>query len=193
VFITFFGQARAQVSGALGTCIMLPLVVLAVLSIVGGFVELPDTLGRYTLFSEFLSSALPAASGAPDVSGSELVLQVIAAVASLAGIYLAYLLYVRVPGYVDALARTEAGAAVQRFWYSGWGFDWLYDKSIVQPYLWIARADKDDFVDLIYDGIAAIVRALYRMMVRTQTGQLRWYATGIALGAVVTLAIVVLL
>jgi NADH-quinone oxidoreductase subunit L len=63
----------------------------------------------------------------------------------------------------------------------------------VQPYLWIARADKDDFVDLIYDGIAAIVRGLYRMMVRTQTGQLRWYATGIALGAVVTLAIVVLL
>ena len=193
VFITFFGQARAHVSRALRICITLPLVVLAVLSIAGGFVELPDTLGHYTPFSDFLSSALPAPPGAHGASGSELMLQVIAAVASLLGIYAAYLFYVRVPEYADALARTEAGAVLHRFWFTGWGFDRLYDKSIVQPYLWIARANKDDFMDLIYDGIAAIIRGLYRVAVRTQTGQLRWYATGIALGAVVTLAIVVFL
>jgi NADH-quinone oxidoreductase subunit L len=73
----------------------------------------------------------------------------------------------------------------------GWGFDRLYDHLIVQPYVWIARADKDDFIDLIYDAIAALVRGLYRVASRTQTGQLRWYATGIALGAVIMLAIVV--
>jgi NADH-quinone oxidoreductase subunit L len=148
-------------------------------------------LGAQPIFSEFLSSVLPPAVAARGSFDAELILQAIAGLASLFGIYLAYLFYVRMPGYSDALARTAPGAALYRFWFMGWGFDRLYDHLIVQPYVWIARADKDDFIDLIYDAIAALVRGLYRVASRTQTGQLRWYATGIALGAVIMLAIVV--
>jgi NADH-quinone oxidoreductase subunit L len=193
VFVTFFGQARAQASGSLGPLIKIPLVVLAVLSIAGGFVELPETLGQQRMFSDFLSRVLPSAAAAHGGFQAELILQVIAGLTSLFGIYLAYLFYVRAPGYSEAVVRTAAGAALYRFWFTGWGLDWLYDKLMVHPYVRIARVNKDDAVDLIYDGIAAAVRGSYGMAIRTQTGQLRWYATGIALGAVITLAFAVFL
>jgi NADH-quinone oxidoreductase subunit L len=169
------------------------LIVLAILSIVGGFIELPDTLGNHPIFTNFLSSALPPAIAAHGDIHTELVLQIITAVVSLAGIYLAYLFYLRLPRYSESIARTAVGAALHRFWFSGWGFDWLYDKSVVQPYLWIARANKNDFVDLIYDGVVWLNQGLYRMISQTQTGHVRWYATGIVIGAVVTIAIAVCL
>jgi NADH-quinone oxidoreductase subunit L len=193
VFITFFGRARAQASRAPGLCINIPLLVLAALSIIGGFVQLPESLGDYPLFSRFVSTVLPEPTMARGGFDVELILQITAGLVSLFGIYLAYLFYARVPGYSDALARTHAGATLYRFWLGGWGFDRLYDKLIVEPYVRMARADRDDVIDLIYDGIAALTRGLHRMTSRTQTGQLRWYASGIAVGAVLTLALVLFL
>ncbi len=57
----------------------------------------------------------------------------------------------------------------------------------------LVREDKDDAVDFIYTGIADIARAAYRGLSRTETGQMRWYAMGIAAGAVITIAVAVLL
>jgi NADH-quinone oxidoreductase subunit L len=46
--------------------------------------------------------------------------------------------------------------------------------------------------DLIYNAVAAASRGLNRLLSRTETGRLRWYAGGIAVGAVIILAIAVL-
>ena len=59
VFITFFGEAKTQVGHPAGKSITIPLVILAVLSLVGGFIELPHTLGHVELFSDFLRPVLP--------------------------------------------------------------------------------------------------------------------------------------
>jgi NADH-quinone oxidoreductase subunit L len=179
VFLTFFGSPRAALTWSPGYREQIPLVVLAFLSVAGGFVPLP----------RFLQSVLPATETAVGMAGSEAGLQLIAALVSLAGIGLAYLFYLRSPQYVAAFVQRPFGAALQRFWFSGWGFDWLYDRLFVRPYVWLARADKDDVIDLIYQGIAWVSQALNRALSRTETGQLRWYALGIGAGAILIIAI----
>ena len=80
---------------------------------------------------------------------------------------------------------------LRRFWFGGWGFDWLYERLFVQPFVWLARANKDDFIDSIYDGVAKVNEVLYGVLARTETGKVRWYMTGIAFGAIVAIAIAV--
>jgi NADH-quinone oxidoreductase subunit L len=193
VFLTFFGPAKAQVRRKPGLRMQLPLVILAALSVVGGFVELPGPLGDLPLFSDFLRSALPAATAVRGGVSTEVVLQCSAAAVSLIGIYLAYLLYLRSPRYAESLVRTAWGTALHRLWFAGWGFDRLYDTCLVRPYVWLAHADKDDVVDLIYRGIAALTQGFNRLLIGIGTGKVRWYATGIAIGAVIIIAITVIL
>jgi NADH-quinone oxidoreductase subunit L len=82
---------------------------------------------------------------------------------------------------------------LHRFWFVGWGFDWLYDKAFVRPYVWLAQANKDDVVDLVFDGIGRLAQVFHRALSLTQTGKMRWYATGIGIGAVIAIALAVFL
>ena len=189
VFLTFFGEAKREVIYATGIRLRLPLIVLAVLSLVGGFVELPHTLGGRSLFSEFMGNALPALDHVRGDQRTELALQIIAAVVSISGIYLAYLFCLRRRAMAEGFARSTLGAALDRFWLRGWGFDWLYKKLFVNPYVWLSRANKDDFIDSIYDRVAKLNEVLYRALSRTETGKVRWYMAGIAFGAIVAIAI----
>ena len=191
VFITFFGEAKIEISSQPRARMAIPLIVLAILSIVGGFVELPETLGNLPLFSNFMQNVFPGESVKHAGAASELMLQIIASAASLAGVFIAYALFIGRPQYAESLSRTPAGSVVERFWFSGWGFDWLYDILFVRPFIWLIQINRDDFIDLIYTGIAAISRILHTVLSATQTGNIRWYAMGIAAGAVVFLGIVV--
>jgi len=190
VFLTFFGDAKSHVSRRPGLPMQIPLVILAFLSVVAGFVELPDTLGGLKPFSTFLHTALPPTNVIHDVSG-ELLFQVIVSLLSLVGLYLAYSFFLRTPRYSERLAHTPAGSALHRLWFSGWGFDALYDTLFVRPFLWVARINKDDFIDLLYGGIAWFSTLFHGALSRTQTGKVRWYAMGIAIGAVIMIGIVV--
>jgi NADH-quinone oxidoreductase subunit L len=195
VFITFYGEPRGehhgQVAHTPGLAIRIPLVVLAVLAIIGGFVELPRTLGNLPLFSNFMRGALPETALAAGREALEPLFQLIAAIVSLGGIGLAYLFFLRRPVTEQDAARATEG--VRGFWFSGWGFDWLYDKVFIRPYVWFAHANKNDFFDLIYRGLARFSAWMGRGLSTTETGRLRWYATGVALGAVLIIAIAVIL
>jgi NADH-quinone oxidoreductase subunit L len=190
VFLTFFGKARIEVSRRPGPAMSIALVVLAVLSISGGWINLPDTLGDLPLFSNLLKPVFngPAANHA----GGEGMLQLIASVASLAGIYIAYLIYLRRPGYAEKISSAPSFRSIGRFWLAGWDFDALYNALFISPFLRIAKFNRNDFIDSCYDGIAALNRSLNALLSRTQTGKIRWYAMGIALGAAVFLGIIVL-
>ena len=63
----------------------------------------------------------------------------------------------------------------------------------VRPFLWITRVNKTDFVDLLFDGAAWYSRLLHRGLSVSQSGNVRWYASVIAFGAVLIIALVVLL
>jgi NADH-quinone oxidoreductase subunit L len=85
------------------------------------------------------------------------------------------------------------GRALHEWWYADWGFDWLYDRFFVQPFLWATQINKGDFVDAFYTGIARLTELVYRGLSLTETGRVRWYAAAIAAGSVIFIALVLFL
>ncbi|MBI4526484.1 MAG: NADH-quinone oxidoreductase subunit L [Deltaproteobacteria bacterium] len=183
VFIVFFGELKQEVSTRPGARIHLPLVVLAILTVIGGFLGLP----------EFLRSALPPLPEATGSAVHERTLEIIAGLTSIIGMVIAYLLFLRYRPLTDRLTATAVGWALHRYWFMGWGFDWLYDTLLVRPYVWIARVNKGDIFELFYGILTGVSRACYFALSGTETGHVRWYATAIAMGAVIVVAMMVFL
>ncbi|HYX09240.1 MAG TPA: NADH-quinone oxidoreductase subunit L [Bacteroidales bacterium] len=190
VFITFFGESNNTPEGKYSLAMAIPLVTLAVLSVMGGFVEIPDTLGNWPAFSNLLHSMLPAPVNTAGGTGTEAILQAIAALIALAGVWIAYHFYIRKPELANSLKTSWNG--LHRYWYSGWGFDTLYQTLFIRPAVYLANIDKKDFIDQIYNGIAAFSKFLNRMLSITQTGRLRWYLAGIVAGAIISFTLMLL-
>ena len=192
-FLTFSGDATSQVSRKPGIIMTIPLITLAVLSLIGGLVELPETLGNSPLLTDFLHTALPPLAISHADLSAEGNLQFITSLIALIGIIFAYRYFLHSPqhtGRREKIMQNPIAFAVHCFLFQGWNFDLLYDKFIVQPFLWIARVNKNDFIDFIYKGIALLSRALNRSFSFTQSGKVRWYAMGIAIGAIILIGIV---
>lgn len=170
---------------------VLPLALLAALSIIGGFINLPQTLGNAEIFSRFMHSALPALVAVKTTLQEQYMLLSISSVVSLVGLYFAYVFYLRSPQLANRIIQHKLGLTVHKFWFSDWGFDWLYDKLFVQPYVWFADFDKDDFIDSIFDGIAGFNAQVHCILSATQNGKVRWYVVCIAIGAVLILGIAI--
>lgn len=193
IFLVFFGEAKVPVEKRPGLPIQIPLVALTVLSVIGGFVNLPGWLGDAPFFTRFMHTALPTVVEAHAGTLSEIQSEVWVTLAFLIGMGFAYLFYMRRRQWVDSLAASRVGKTLHRFWFADWGFDWCYDKLFVQPTIWIARINKGDFVDAFYRGIAEINRLLYVALSRSENGRVRWYAAGVAMGTVVFVAIALFL
>jgi NADH-quinone oxidoreductase subunit L len=186
IFLVFFGQAQAQVSKRAGRAMYIPCLILGLLSIVGGYVEGP--------LARFLETVLPWNAG--DIHAvpiTEITSEGIAALVFLLGTSIAYILFLRKPAYAAMLGSSSAGGVLHRFWFSDWGMDWLYDRLFVRPLVWLAQVDKNDFIDAFYAGVARLNEIAWRVLSRTETGKLRWYAAGIAAGSIVFIAMVLFL
>lgn len=193
IFFVFFGEAKVRVVKRPGYKIQIPLMVLTVLSLVGGFVNLPPKLGNVPLFTRLLETTLPPVEQGRFGRLTEIRSEGFVTLAFLVGLGLAYLLYLRRRQWSDALSATRAGKALHQFWFADWGFDWCYDKLFVQPVLWFARVDKKDGVDAFYNGLGDLNELLYRGLRLTENGRVRWYAAAIAAGTVVFVAIALFL
>ncbi len=174
-FLVFFGEAQKEVERKPGPLMNVPVCILAFFAI-AGFTGLPGTenaLGR------FLGSVF----GKDPVAESSLSL-LASSFVSLVSIALGYLLFHRLRNWSPALSRTRAHAALRRFFLAGWGFDWLYERLFVRPFVALAFVNRHDFVDAFYAGLAWVAAAASRGLSATQTGRVRNYATGLLLGAV---------
>jgi NADH-quinone oxidoreductase subunit L len=191
VFLTFYGDAKSTVDRFPGLRIKIPLVVLAFLSLVAGFLELPRTLGGIHLFTGFLHNVLPEVKSLGIPIGTEALLQVITALTSLTGVLIAYVVFLGSPGFIRNIVSKPLGNAVHCFLFLGWNFDLLYDKLFVRPFVWLARTNKKDVVDLAYRGVQLINRLLYHILSLMQNGKIRWYAMGISIGTVIIVGIMV--
>ena len=145
VFLTFFREAAEWVRKLApirepGPCVRVPLGVLAFLSVVAVAFKMPHTMGKLTLFSDFLHTALPEFHGAHASYGVELLFELLAAAASLGGVYLAWALVMGPPRYRERIAALPWAPRVERLWLSGWGFDQLYDALFVRPCAYAASA-----------------------------------------------------
>lgn len=193
VFRVFFGSPRSQIKHHPGPAMKISLVVLAIFSIAGGFIELPKSLGNLHLFSDFLQSTLPSPFVAKGRGALETMFEIISMAVSLGGVFLVYLFIFRMPRLTQRLAQSSMGAFLYGFWFGGWGFDTFYDYLITRPYVWVARVNRHDFIDGLFTAVAWINRTGYRTIRRTQTGRLRGYAMGIAAGAILIIGMAVLL
>ena len=172
--VAFFGETRTEPHEPSRIVMWGPLVVLCALSVGGGWLGigiLDDLLGGI----EHISHSHPAA--------------IVTVAVPLLAIGLGVLVF---SGKVNVAAAVDSpvGAALRRFWHSGWGFDWLYDHAVVRPFVWLTRINKSDAVDLVYRVAVAVTRGLHHVGTLTQTGRLRWYAVNMAVGLVLAFLIV---
>jgi len=185
IFLVFFGPVQRQVVKRPGLAEQVPLYVLAALSIAAGWAG-----GG---FQHLVAKALPAFAEMDPVPLSEPASGVAAALAFLAGLSLAWLFYSYRREWSAAAAAGGLGRALHRWWYADWGMDWLYDRLFVWPVVAVARLNKSDVVDAFYRALAWLGHLCWRGLSATETGRVRWYATGLATGAIVLMAIVLFL
>jgi len=187
VILTFFGPAKTAVSKLPGWRMTLPLGVLAILSILTGFLEVPHNFWHSQMISGFLSDVLPASIVRPGSEAYEWAIQLLAAVVTLGGLYLGYLAYLARPALHERVR--EKVAPLHQLMVTGWGFDVLYDVLFVRPVTWLAYVNRADIIDGIYSGIAQLAMAANRALASTQNGVMRWYVFGIVVGAVLIITL----
>jgi NADH-quinone oxidoreductase subunit L len=197
IFLAFCGKARhseetqhhvhespASMTG--------PLIVLGILSVVGGFVGLPEWVGPNRFF-HFLEPSIALAYSpehAEFAHSTELIFAGLSIAVALIGIFIAYRLYIRYPNRTAAIA--ERWETLHRWLLHKYYVDELYDTTIVHPTL---RASTNilwkhvdvGFIDGAVNGVGEFVRDLASIFKNVQNGLIRSYATWILLGAVAIL------
>jgi NADH-quinone oxidoreductase subunit L len=176
IFVVFHGEAKMRARRGQGVAYWLPLAVLLVFStFIGGTIH-PPLAGVLPVVAEHAAN------------GAKLPVGILSSAVALGGIALACGLFLGQRRLVTWLAGTSPGRLIARWWVQDWGFDWLYDRLLVRPFVWFARANIRDGIDLAILAIPAALRALNGALVRTETGRIRWYAAGMAAGAVLVVA-----
>ena len=192
VILAFFGaprmsqEARRHVHES-PPVMTLPLVVLAVLTVVAG-VALGAPSSHGTVFARFLAPVLPLAEADHGATGKVLLL--VSVVVAVAGVFFAWVAYGRQPVKAEEIGvpRNALHALLLNKYY----VDEIYDALIVQPsyrlYLWCARVFDLRVIDGIVNGMGSMVVAWARSLRRVQTGFVMNYALTMLLGALAVVA-----
>jgi len=181
IFIAFHGEAKTEAHAGHGISHWLPLGVLIVLSTFIG-----------ALISPPLAGVLPESFGHAGGEAKHS-LELSSGLIAIAGIALAAVLFLGKRRFATAVANSGPGKLLSAWWFAAWGFDWLYDKIFVQPYLLITRLLGNDPINSSIGVIPRLVRLGNGLMSRTETGNLRWYSASVAGGAVLLLALLLIL
>jgi NADH-quinone oxidoreductase subunit L len=180
-FLVFWGRKTHDGHEVMGLHLQGPLVVLAILSLLGGyqwFINIP------------VEAVFPPVEHEVHPSLPYLIIMI---GLPFLGILAAWLVFVKGAVNTEKLAGSGLGAKLHRFWFTQWGMDWLYDRLFVFPYVWLAKFNKNDFIDALYNGTARLTLFLHGLVSDTQTGQLRWYNITLACGLLLLVSIGVLL
>jgi NADH-quinone oxidoreductase subunit L len=181
-----------------------PLIVLGVLSVTGGWVGIPFALGGQNEIEHFLRPVFhPIAPGQLEFypefvsgGGKEQLLAFVSLLVACAGIYCAWLLYVRKPGEATRLAELNPTTRLayklldHKYW-----VDEVYQRGIVDPLLLVSRVLLNGLFDTgIVQGSAWVLGesagGLNWLVRRVQSGNIRSYAGWLALGAACVIVIV---
>lgn len=177
IFIVFHGKEQIKAHAGRGISHHLPLLVLLVLSTFVGALIVPP-----------LAGVLPESTWGHD---GKLTLEITSGVVAVLGIVLAAALWLGERRLVTQIATSPVGRFFSLWWLHAWGFDWLYDKVFVQPYLFIARLLQRDPLNRLMNIPAVLARWAGRGLTVSESGQLRWYAASMSLGAVIVVALLV--
>jgi len=199
-FKTFFGAPRfdehevhVHESPAVMT---IPLILLAILSIVGGWVGVPLAFGGHNEFEHFLDPVFnPTTHIVEHVAtrNAEPILAAASVLTALLGLYFAWLFYYKKPGTAATLAeriKPVYNLLDHKYW-----VDEIYGRFIVAPLFIVSRYVLGGLIDTgIVQGSAAVATGTTRgagsIVRRMQSGNIRSYAGWLAFGAAAVIAIV---
>lgn len=200
LFLTFFGEFRGteeqkhhlHESPAIMT---IPLVILAIMSIVGGWIGIPHgvahAVGIHKSFDTFMAPVL----GKMDLHanlGMELLTMGGTTLLILGSIYFAYNLYVknRVRPVRDTEELTGLSSAIAGKFY----FDEFYRKYIVQAndqFAGLLENTIERLVDSTVNATGTVVSAISGQLRKLQTGQLEHYVVGFVLAIIVFIGVLI--
>jgi NADH-quinone oxidoreductase subunit L len=180
----------------------IPLIILAIGSLLAGFVGVPHVLGGSNRIESFLEPAFevhapaergevaPAEAHGTDQSSTEGMLMALSVGVAAAGIGIASFFWFRRPDGADGVARSFRG--VYALLYNKYYVDEIYNALIVQPTkrasegaLW--KGVDAGLIDGTVNGVGATVRGASQALRQLQTGSVRSYAASLFLGAVMIL------
>jgi NADH-quinone oxidoreductase subunit L len=153
-----------------------PLAVLAALSLAGGYIGVP----------RFLEPVFPLAE-----EGHDLALVAYSVIAGLAGIALAFWMYVARPGLADSVARILWGIPYKAI-YNKYFVDEIYGAVVVNPVvdgsrsvLW--RGADVGLIDGAANGIGTAARGVGGVLRKLQSGNIRSYAVWVLAGSLIAI------
>ncbi|MBI1805341.1 MAG: NADH-quinone oxidoreductase subunit L [Ignavibacteriae bacterium] len=173
-----------------------PLLVLAALSVIGGFIGIPSSLGGENAIERWLEPVFQRAESQLALTQgvsylTEYVLMALSVVAGVAGIALARRMYLQ----KDRALIQPKGAFYKLLW-NKYYVDEVYDAAIVAPMvkgseklLW--RGFDVAIIDGIVNGVAKLIGLLSDQLRKIQVGVAQTYALAFVIGIIVVLGILV--
>jgi len=212
-YMTFWGEDRTHKSEFVGHghgdshghhggihespwVMLLPLSILAILSVIGGWMGWPEGLGGNDWFTHFLDPVFRVAQiPVQTVGGSkelEAILAGVSTLVALSGWYVAHVLYYAKPELPGKIAKQFHGLyelVLHKYW-----VDEIYGAVIVAPVLFFSRFVLNLLIDRgIIDGSAyaagMTTQGFGAIVARIQSGNIRSYAGWLALGAALLLIV----
>ena len=206
LFMTFYGQSRVDPETAhhvheSPAYMTVPLVTLALLSLVGGWIGIPIIEGA-NRFTDFLDPVFAPAkhildaghhAGHPSVA-LELGLMALSlgiAIVGLLGARRAYLADPSLPGRVIAHVRGLHTLVYNKYWMDEI-YDFLFVNSIVSFSRFLWKRFDEGVIDGIVNGAASVVRGWGSLFRLVQSGLIKDYALSILVGVLAVIGYLVL-
>jgi len=200
IFMTFYGASRmapevehhAHESSRVMT---IPLIILAILAIAGGYVGLPKALGGGNWFERFLEPAMPHIQTEIEGAGHSLeyLLMLFSILAAGIGIYIAYNFYIANPERPKRLAERFDG--LYNIVLNKYYVDEFYNLVIVQPLITAAlfcwKITDARIIDGFANGLAGFLGWFAGKLRFLQTGLVRNYALFFVIGVIFLLGFVI--
>ena len=182
----------------------IPLMVLAVLSIFGGYIGVPNFMGEVVgihdsnLFESWVSSAIYTfdVHHITDHLFGHWTLVVLSILAAVLGIIIAFVLYYFKPSLPGKIGNSPNIKPLYNASYGKWFVDEFYDYIIVQPFTYLCNLAywfDQRVIDRTVNGMAWAVTEFALTLQVAQSGVLRRYATLMAVGAAIIVVSVMLL
>ncbi len=189
VFMTFHGESRVDphVHPHESPPVMtVPLMALALLSVIGGFVGFPIIEGAH-VFRNFLAPSItPLVHHAHYPVWFEITMMAFSMAVAGAGIFVAYKMYIKQPELPEKV--TQKVPFIYNLVYNKYYVDELYNATVVEPikngsdFLW--HGVDNNVVDGAVNGSATTVGWLSGHLRKLETGFVQNYALAILIGAV---------
>jgi NADH-quinone oxidoreductase subunit L len=202
IFLTFFGKERydehhVHVHESPNN-MLVPLMILAVLSIIGGWLAAPAFWGGTDYFTKFLEpvfagGATEAATAEAAAHALEVPLAVIAVITAVIGLGVAWWLYLKKPEKPAELAKSMSGP--YKTLLNKYYVDELYAAVVVKPLMWLSthvlwQTVDVQMIDGAVNGIAHGTSEVGDGVRHAQSGNTRSYAVWVVIGAIVVIAII---